>query len=83
MSEGITDYARMLVLIDDVKRLEREKNLIITCRNLEMKDLRAENARMKHEVDTLRHQLEVIHKLDPLLREAIASAVLASKEGRP
>lgn len=53
MSEGITDYARMLVLIDDVKRLEREKNLIITCRDLEMKDLKAENARLKAEVERL------------------------------
>ena len=54
MSEGITDYARMLVLIDDVKRLEREKNLIITCRDLEMKDLRAENARLRAEVERLK-----------------------------
>jgi hypothetical protein len=62
MSEGITDYARMLVLIDDVKRLEREKNLIITCRDLEMKDLRAENARLKAEVERLTQNTDKLCK---------------------
>jgi hypothetical protein len=33
--------------------------------------------------EELKAELELIYKLDPLLREAIASAVLASKGGRP
>ena len=35
------------------------------------------------EYEKLKAELERIYKLDPLLREAIASAVLATKEGRP
>ena len=69
MSEGITDYARMLVLIDDVKRLEREKNLIITCRDLEMKDLRANNARLKAEVDLWKLRSDNWQKLCQIAKE--------------
>jgi hypothetical protein len=81
---------------------------------VELDDVKAENARLKAEVEKwkswaeaehaekkvvkaeveltkckseadhqLKAELERIYRLDPLLREAIASAVLASKGGRP
>lgn len=60
---------------------------------LDNRTLEADNAFLKAEVerltnckseaDRLKAELERIYKLDPLLREAIASAVLASKGGRP
>ena len=80
MSEGITDYARMLVLIDDVKRLEREKNLIITCRDLEMKDLRAENARLKAEVERLKEGNDCLDKMHE--KEMERSAYLCEEVNR-
>lgn len=46
MSESMTDYARMLVLADDVKRIEREKRLMASCRNIEVAELRAKIDRL-------------------------------------
>ena len=80
MSEGITDYARMLVLIDDVKRLEREKNLIITCRDLEMKDLRAENSNLKAEVERLKEGNDCLDKMHE--KEMERSAYLCEEVNR-
>jgi hypothetical protein len=46
MSQGITEYARMLVLNDDIKRLEMEKRLMVSCRNAEIAELRIKIKRL-------------------------------------
>lgn len=51
----------------------------IGCMGVELDDLRKENARLKEENTLLR--MRAID--DPLIREAVASAVLAQKGGRP
>jgi len=63
------DYARLRSVAEDNKR--------------ECEATRIENARLKAERDALYAELERIYRVEPLLREAIASAVLASKEVHP
>jgi hypothetical protein len=55
-------------------------NLVYTGQATRMAD---EYARLKAERDALYAELERIYRAEPLLREAIASAVLASKGVQP
>jgi len=85
-------------LVEQVERLKAELEKKWHWANRSEIELRNkaedENARLRAEVERLTNckseadhqlkaELERIYRLDPLLREAIASAVLASKGGRP
>lgn len=43
-------------------------------------DYKSANAALAAEVDRLRKHIEMIYRIDPLLKEAIGSAILAQRE---
>lgn len=56
----MTEYAQILVLRDDLKRMELDKRLMAACHDVEMKEAAAENARLKAEVEQLQNRCDFL-----------------------
>lgn len=95
LQAGLTKEIRELIRKELSAQLDA-----VSCQLVERDDLKAENTRLKAEVERLRagsfvtavpaeeheklrSELDLIYSLDPMIREAVASAKLAREGGRP
>ncbi len=62
MSDKITDYAKMLVLMDDIKKMQNEKRLLEAGFNVVIDELRQENSLLRMEVARLKNNVAYLDK---------------------
>ena len=62
MSDKITDYAKMLVLADDIRKMQNEKRLLEAGFNVVINELRQENSLLRMEVARLKNNIAYLDK---------------------
>jgi hypothetical protein len=62
VSDKITDYAKMLVLMDDIKKMQNEKRLLEAGFNVVIDELRQENSLLRMEVARLKNNVAYLDK---------------------
>jgi hypothetical protein len=62
VSDKITDYAKMLVLADDIRKMQNEKRLLEAGFNVVINELRQENSLLRMEVARLKNNIAYLDK---------------------